>query len=76
MASRTKTDYTQALTKYFRDFDKLKARLKRPPTKKELGPLPRPGREDIEDAERYRAPDGNWRGARVPQEPVTYKVRY
>jgi hypothetical protein len=76
MASRTKTDYTQELTKYFRDFDRLKARLKRAPTKKELGPLPRPGREDMEDATGYRAPAGDWRGARVPQGPTTYKVRH
>ncbi len=76
MAERTKTNYTQALTKYFRDFDRLKERFKRPPTAKELGPLPRPGDEDMEDARSLRMDFASWRGARVEPTPTTYKVRY
>lgn len=76
MAKRVKTEYELALTKYFMDFDRLKERFGRPPTAKELGPVPKPGKEDIEDASNYYTDSNKWRGARVNKEPTTYKVRH
>lgn len=78
MAQRTKTDYQAALTKYFKDFDRLKERLGRPPTAKEMGPLPTPNTEDIEDAGNFRflIDVPNWRGASEIKTPTSYKVRY
>ena len=78
MAARTDTDYTLALMAFFVKFDRIKESRKRTPTEKELGPLPRPGEEDIDNAKdfRFRVHVPNWRGATTNKSLGVYQSAY